>query len=84
MVATVDSTAPATAGLASAGSCNARAPIAPMVAVLDTNPEARPAIGNPNRGPSRRTAMYPPALMDIIRITIFQMVRGLMAANGPR
>ena len=80
----VDKTAPATAGRPSAGSRTASAPIAPIVAVLDTNPEANPAIGNPKRGPSKRTAMYPPALIDIIRITIFQTVRGLTAPNGPR
>jgi hypothetical protein len=52
--------------------------------VLDTKPEASPAIGKPKPGPSSRIAIYPPALMDIIRITILQMMRGLMAPYGPR
>ena len=55
-----------------------------MVAVLETKPDAKPATGSPKRAPTSRTAMYPPALIEIIRITIFQMVRGLIAPNGPR
>jgi hypothetical protein len=34
----------------------ARDPIAPMVAVLEMNPEIAPASGNPKRAPKRRTA----------------------------
>ena len=46
-VATDDSTAPATAGFINAGSSFARVPMAPMVALLETKPEARPASGRP-------------------------------------
>ncbi len=46
-VATDDSTAPATAGFINAGSSFARVPMAPMVALLETKPEARPASGSP-------------------------------------
>ena len=34
-----------------------RVPIAAIVAVLEMNPDARPAIGSPNLAPSMRTAM---------------------------
>ena len=54
---TVESTAPAAAGLRSSPLRVARAPIALMVAMLDTNPEARPASGRPKRAPTMRTAM---------------------------
>ena len=83
MVDSVDSTAPATAGRSSSGARKARSPMAPMVAMLDTKPDAKPATGRPKRGPSRRSAMWPAAPIDIIRTTMVQMVRGLMASKGP-
>ena len=55
-VATVERTAPATAGVSSEGCWRTREPIAPMVAELETKPEAKPASGSPRRGPSMRTA----------------------------
>ena len=45
MVATVESAAPATAALMTSGLFRARAPMAPIVAVLEMKPDARPAIG---------------------------------------
>ena len=56
IVATVDKTAPATAAARISGVFAALAPMAPIVAVLEMKPEARPAIGSPNRAPSMRTA----------------------------
>jgi hypothetical protein len=55
-----------------------------MVAALDTKPEERPVMGSPIRGPITRSEMYPVALMDIMRIKIFQIVRGFKALKGPR
>src|SRR5262249_25540809 len=55
-VATVDSTAPAAAGLSRLGVSFTRLAIAPMVAELETNPEANPDTGRPKRTPIRRTA----------------------------
>jgi hypothetical protein len=49
------------------------------VAVLETNPDASPVIGSPKRGPRSRTAIYLAALIETKRITIFHMMRGLMA-----
>jgi hypothetical protein len=57
-----------------------------MVAALDTKPEARPVMGSPIRGPITRSEMYPVALMDMMdmmRITIFHIVRGFKALYGP-
>ena len=48
-----------------------------MVAALDTKPEVRPVMGRPIRGPITRSEMYPMELMDMMRITIFQIVRGI-------
>ncbi len=56
IVAIVESTAAATAAGRIARLAAAREPIAPMVAVLETKPEASPAIGSPALAPSRRTA----------------------------
>lgn len=56
-VATEENTAPDTSGWSSTDDALARAPIAPMVAVLDTKPPASPATGSPARGPSARIAM---------------------------
>ena len=44
-VAQVENAAAATAGPRLAGSLDARAALAPIVGVLETNPEARPATG---------------------------------------
>src|SRR5271165_4890545 len=55
-VATVEKAAPATAALMLAGSLAARPAIAPIVAVLETKPDARPAMGSPKRAPSARVA----------------------------
>ena len=43
MVATDDRTAPATAGFISSGWLRVHSPIAPIVALLETKPEAKPA-----------------------------------------
>jgi len=56
IVETVDSTAPAEAAPASAGVARMRAPIDPIVAVLDTKPPASPASGSPSLGPKIRMA----------------------------
>ena len=53
-VATVERGAPAAAAVVEAGSLVERAAIDPIVARLETNPEARPEIGSPKRGPSAR------------------------------
>ncbi len=82
-VATVESAAPATAALMTSGLFRTRAPIAPMVAALEMKPDARPAIGSPNRAPSSRTRTYPAALMAITRMTTIQIECGLSASNGP-
>jgi hypothetical protein len=55
-----------------------------MVAALETKPEVSPVMGRPIRGPITRNEMYPVALMNMIRITIFQIVRGFKALKGPR
>jgi hypothetical protein len=44
----VDNTALATAAVRASFDFAARAPIAPIVAVLEIKPEARPAMGSPN------------------------------------
>src|SRR5579871_422340 len=83
IVATVESTAPATAAGRMSPLSAARSPIEPMVAVLEMNPEARPAIGSPKRAPTVRTAMYPAALMAMMRITSIQMEWGFNESYGP-
>lgn len=76
--------APAIAAAIVAGSRSAWPPIAPMTAVLETNPAARPANGRPARGPSARAAMCPLAPMASTRITTSHSICGLSAAaNGP-
>ena len=56
IVAIVDNTAPATAAARTSGVFATRAPIAPIVAVLEMKPDARPAMGSPNRAPSGRSS----------------------------
>ena len=51
IVAIVDNTAAATAAARTSVVFAARAAIAPIVAVLEMKPDARPAIGRPNTGP---------------------------------
>ena len=47
IVATVENSAAAIVPRSASGSPRERAPIAPIVAVLDTNPPRSPAIGSP-------------------------------------
>src|SRR5664279_6621471 len=83
IVAIVDNTAPATAAARASFALATRAPMAAIVAVLEMKPEARPAIGSPNRAPSRRTATYPAALIAMISMTITQIECGFKAPYGP-
>ena len=79
MVATVESAAPATAAVMMPGVFRTRVPMAPIVAVLEMKPDAKPAIGRPKRAPSSRMRMYPAALIAITRMTTIQIERGLSA-----
>src|SRR5215470_16679207 len=78
IVATVESTAPATAGRESEGCALAREPMEAIVAALEKKPENSPASGRPKRAPSNRTRMYPAELIEITSKTIFQINRGLI------
>ena len=82
-VATVESTAAATADRRSAGRLRACEPITPMVATLDTKPESNPASGRPTRLPASRSSAWAAAPIDMMRITISHSARGLIAPNGP-
>ena len=83
MVATVESVAPAVAAPSNSGALRARAPIAPIVAVLETKPDAKPEMARPPLAPSRRIETCPAAPVAITRMTIIQIVRGLSAPKGP-
>ena len=56
MVATFETSAPATHAATRRGSLRARAAIAATVAVLETNPDARPESARPTCAPVMRSA----------------------------
>ena len=80
----MEKAAPATAAVMLAGSLAARPAIAPIVAVLETKPDARPAMGSPKRAPSARVATCPHAPSAITRMTRNQMLCGFNACRGPK
>ena len=56
--------------------------MAAMVAVLDTNPEAKPAKDRPRAGPASRSAIWPQALIVIMSTASCHSVRGFTAPSG--
>ncbi|MNR62210.1 hypothetical protein D3C85_1841580 [compost metagenome] len=54
--------------------------MAPMVAELDTKPEARPEMGRPNRGHNTRVARWPIAPISSTSNTSRQTDLGLSAS----
>ena len=84
MVLTFEAMAPLALAVASAGRRRARAPIPPIVAVLDTKPPASPASNSPARGPNARSATWPAALIAITSTASSHSLRRLRTCQGSR